>query len=152
MLAQIPRLVYIPVFRTVKSATENTWNVEVLHNLPDSPSAELSVTDVILRSISLPTVFPSYQGYCDGGLVATNPSLTALGHTLGASALAKDPSDVAMFSLGSGRVIRFIADATHDWGEHWREAELRGRERERWRERERDGGRERWRERGREGA
>ena len=49
----------------------------MFHNF-DRDSDGLSLVDAVLRSCSAPTYFPVYQNYCDGGVWANNPSMSAV--------------------------------------------------------------------------
>ena len=94
-----------------------TWKPKIFHNLPgeDSDGDEL-VVDVALRTSAAPTFFPTYQGYCDGGVAANNPAMVAL-------ALALDPRSgkcnldhLKLLSLGAGKSGRYVKGNNHDWG------------------------------------
>jgi hypothetical protein len=67
----------------------------------------------------MPTILPAVDGYVDGALVASNPSLVALtvarcrgGHQNGQSA----DGDIRLLSIGTGYVPRHIAGKRRDWG------------------------------------
>ena len=56
-----------------------TWKPKFFHNFPGHDTdAHEKVVDVALRTSAAPSYFPIYQGYIDGGVVAGNPSMTAL--------------------------------------------------------------------------
>jgi len=97
----------------------------IFHNIPacstmendsTSYSGEELASDVVMRTIAAPTYFPSYQQYVDGGLFAHDPSSLALSLSLSPKRLNKRPEEIAILSLGTGRVFHYYEDKTHDWG------------------------------------
>lgn len=90
------------------------WKVKIFHNYEGegSDGAELAV-DVGLRTSAAPTYFPSHQGYVDGGIVANNPALCALGRVVKAGVPQKD---VVLLSLGTGSPPVYIEGGRLDWG------------------------------------
>jgi len=82
------------------------------------PDLSLRVVDAALRSSAAPTIFPIYQGYCDGAITANNPSLVAVSKALAhTSKLRRE--DVRVLSLGAGSRINSLAvsqDGGDDWG------------------------------------
>lgn len=103
------------------------WKPKLFHNFPgtDSDGAELA-WKVGLYTSAAPTYFPSFEGYVDGGVFATNPSMCALAQTQDARigrrvALA----DLALFSLGTGSSLIYVKGKRHDWGyAQWAQALL----------------------------
>jgi patatin-like phospholipase/acyl hydrolase len=97
---------------------ENHWYPHFIHNYTDDPNSPYLndlVVDCALRSAAAPTVFPSHQGYIDGGMIANNPSTPAI-----AVALRHEPnlnlSDISLLSLGTGLTPTILeADSTR-WG------------------------------------
>ena len=124
-LDDLGRRVLVPAFDLeAEVAGRRRWKPKFFHNFPgdDSDGAERLV-DVALRSTATPSYFPSYQGYVDGGVVASNPSLAALAQALDARNPAGERpalAEIALLSLGSGEVPRFISGQQNDWGWlHW---------------------------------
>jgi uncharacterized protein len=74
------------------------------------------VVDVAMRTSAAPSYFPIYQGYIDGGVVAGNPSMTALAQALEPSTGGQSLSDITLLSVGTGRNNRYIAAQDNDWG------------------------------------
>lgn len=91
------------------------WKAKFFHNFPgpDSDASERLV-DVALRSSAAPVYFPAYQGYIDGGVVATNPGVCALAQVLRAG--VAELGELALLSLGTGLNARFIRSESADWG------------------------------------
>src|SRR6185436_3897608 len=84
----------------------------------DVDRAEL-VADVALRTSAAPTIFPIYQGYIDGGVVANNPSVAALAQVMKRSAgqpVVDPTTDVLLLSLGTGTSFRWIDSTDGEWG------------------------------------
>ncbi len=97
-----------------------TWKPKIFHNFPgsDSDSEEL-VVDVALRTAAAPTFFPTYQGYCDGGVACNNPAMVAVAAALDGRNMpvARYPLEtLKVLSIGTGRVGRYIKGKNLDWG------------------------------------
>lgn len=97
---------------------ENNWYPHFIHNYTDDPNSKYLnelVVDCALRSAAAPTVFPSHQGYIDGGMIANNPSTPAI-----AVALRHEPglalSDISLLSVGTGRTPMIVKRGTTHWG------------------------------------
>ena len=90
------------------------WTHHYFHNFNDSETKHHSLVDVAMASGAAPLYFPSYQGYVDGGVFATNPSMAGL-----CKALEQDPmlhiQDVQLFSIGSGLSPNAI-ESDVSWG------------------------------------
>jgi hypothetical protein len=57
------------------------------------------------------------DGYIDGGVYASNPSMCALAQTQDRRyGPIPDLKDLYLFSLGTGTCLQYIKGATHDWG------------------------------------
>lgn len=72
--------------------------------------------DVALRTSAAPLLFPSYQGYIDGGVVANNPAMCTLAQALHPGSAAQTLSQVALLSVGTGSRNFGVPGETHDWG------------------------------------
>jgi patatin-like phospholipase/acyl hydrolase len=95
---------------------ENEWYPHFVHNYPDDPKyLDELVVDCALRSSAAPTIFPSHQGFIDGGLIANNPSTPAI-----AVALRHEPnlalSDICLLSVGTGLSPMIVKTDTSRWG------------------------------------
>ena len=101
-----------------RSAAKNrTWEPKIFHNCSGykSDGNEL-VVDVALRAVAMPTFFPTYQGYCDGGMVANNPAMMALANALDHRVGDSKLNQIKLLSLGAGKAGHFVKGNNHDWG------------------------------------
>jgi patatin-like phospholipase/acyl hydrolase len=124
ILGELTRWVVIPSFKLDSGRStgeDRRWQPEIFHNLRTAPRdhRQLTVSQVILRATATPTLFPSMEGYVDGGLVANNPSMVALAHLN--EALTKPNHQqgghkIALFSIGTGLVQSYIERSRNDWG------------------------------------
>ncbi len=98
---------------------KRTWKPKLFHNLRgrNSDRGELA-WKVGLYTAAAPTFFPSVDGYVDGGVYATNPSMCGLAQTQDQRYF--DPpvplDDVVLLSLGTGASLLHIRGRVHDWG------------------------------------
>ncbi|MEJ2265588.1 MAG: hypothetical protein P8X95_19265 [Anaerolineales bacterium] len=94
-----------------------TWKPKFFHNYPgeDSDAAE-KVVDVALRTSAAPTYFPIYQGYIDGGVFATNPSVCALTQALHPETGGQGLEDLVILSIGTGTNPMYLTETDADWG------------------------------------
>jgi patatin-like phospholipase/acyl hydrolase len=82
-LAQLTKRVLVPAFDLDNgAATDRRWKAKLFHNFPgpDSDGDALAYR-VAVATAAAPTYFASYDGYVDGGVFATNPSMCALAQT-----------------------------------------------------------------------
>ncbi len=119
-LSDLSKKVLVPAFdldNEATGATPRTWKPKFFHNYKgsDSDGAELAV-DVAMRTSAAPTFFPAYQGYVDGGVVANNPSLSALTQALDAKAGNQDLKNIKLLSLSTGINPTYIKGKDLDWG------------------------------------
>lgn len=98
-----PRLIDLPkkvAIMAFELSHHGRWQPHIFHNFSHAqPSAHL--VDAALASSAAPLYFPSYQGFLDGGVFATNPSMSGLCLAL------KNVADltlerVKLISFGSG--------------------------------------------------
>jgi uncharacterized protein len=93
------------------------WKAKFFHNFPGPGSdEEESVVDVGIRTSAAPTYFPIYQGYIDGGVVAGNPSMSALAQALHPLTGRQASVDIVLFSVGTGLNPRYLASKNGNWG------------------------------------
>jgi patatin-like phospholipase/acyl hydrolase len=122
-LDQLSRRVLVPAFDLDNQAadpTARTWKPKIFHNFPglDSDGDQLAYR-VGTYTASAPTFFPTADGYVDGGVFATNPSMCALAQTQDPR---NEPSDrgtldeLVMLSLGTGHSLQYIESPSHNWG------------------------------------
>lgn len=120
-LHQLERHVLIPAFDLDNEAfgTARTWKPKLFHNIPGSDSdGEQQVAHIARYTALAPTFFPSEDGFIDGGVYATNPAMCAVAQALDPRRATKPPAlrDIALLSLGTGQLGRFIAGDRHNWG------------------------------------
>lgn len=120
-LGDLSKRVLITTFdldNEAENASERTWKPKLFHNFqgPGNDRAELAYR-VGLYTAAAPTYFPSVDGYIDGGVYATNPSMCALAQTQD-ERYEPTPSldDVVLFSMGTGTSLYYIKGRSHDWG------------------------------------
>jgi len=120
-LAQLKRRILITAFdldNESHNKASRTWKPKLFHNFPghDTDGSELAFK-VGLYTSAAPTYFPSVDGYIDGGVYATNPSMCALAQSQD-SDFKKRPllSDVVLLSLGTGTCLLYIEGKELDWG------------------------------------
>jgi uncharacterized protein len=116
----LPKKVLIAAFELDNQGRNlgtRTWKPKFFHNYPgpDSDGRERAV-DVALRTSAAPIYFPITQGYIDGGVVANNPSMAALAQVLDNRHAAQSAGNVALFSLGTGHLPKFLAVRDAAWG------------------------------------
>ena len=103
-----------------EAATDRTWKPKLFHNFPgDDSDGEALAYRVGTASAAAPTYFATYDGYIDGGVFATNPSMCALAQTQDPRippAERADLGDLRLLSLGTGRSLHHIEGKNHDWG------------------------------------
>lgn len=94
-----------------------TWKPKIFHNFsgPQADDAEM-VVDVIVRSSAMPIQFASFQGYIDGTVVASNPSMLALTQAIDRATGKQDLANIRLLSFSSGYFPRYIGGTEHDWG------------------------------------
>jgi patatin-like phospholipase/acyl hydrolase len=120
-LGQLKKRVLITAFdldNENPDPAKRTWKPKLFHNFPGPNSDRASsAVDVGLYTSSAPTYFPSVDGYIDGGVYASNPSMCALAQTQD-SRYSPTPSlnEVLLLSLGTGISLQYIKGKSHDWG------------------------------------
>lgn len=120
-LGQLERRVLITAFdldNEDPNPGKRTWKPKLFHNFPGTNSdSAYSVVDVGLYTSAAPTYFPSVDGYIDGGVYASNPSICALAQTQDNRYSPTPPlDDVLLLSLGTGTSLQYIKGNSHDWG------------------------------------
>jgi patatin-like phospholipase/acyl hydrolase len=122
-LDELDKRVVIPAFDLDNASpdpTARTWKPKIFHNFPglDSDGAQLAYK-VATYTASAPTIFPTTDGYIDGGVFATNPAMCALAQTQDPR---NEPADragldeIRMLSFGTGHSLQYIDGPSHDWG------------------------------------
>jgi patatin-like phospholipase/acyl hydrolase len=120
-LAQLDKRVLVAAFDLDNEASvERTWKPKLFHNFPgDDSDGELLAYRVGTASAAAPTYFATFDGYIDGGVYATNPSMCALAQTQDTRIPATERADlqeVRLLSLGTGQSLQHIEGKSHDWG------------------------------------
>lgn len=92
------------------------WRPAFFHNFDDSHHLDDLVVDVALRSAAAPTIFPSHDGYIDGGMMANNPSTAAIAYALGHAKPRPALEDFCVLSVGTGLSPSIINYDTKGWG------------------------------------
>ncbi len=120
-LGQLKRRVLITAFDLDNESPDplkRTWKPKLFHNFPgkDNDGAELAYK-VGLYTAAAPTYFPTVDGYVDGGVYASNPSMCALAQSQDAR-IKNGPAlkDVVLLSLGTGTSLVYIKGKNLDWG------------------------------------
>jgi len=120
-LGQLQRHVLITTFDLDNEATDankRTWKPKLFHNIPGQGNdAGWLAYKVGLYTSAAPTYFPAVDGFIDGGVFATNPSMCALAQTQDSRNAEHPPlSEVALLSLGTGTSLTYIKGKNLDWG------------------------------------
>ena len=120
-LGWLSKEVLIPSFDLDANADTvyRAWKPKFFTNRPGDPDRGERVADVALRTTAAPSIFPIYQGYIDGGVVANNPSIAALAQVMKRDAgqpKVDVTSDVMLLSLGTGTSFRWIDSMDGEWG------------------------------------
>lgn len=118
-LGQLKKRVLVTAFDLDNEAqTGRTWKPKLFHNFPgkDNDRGEFAV-NVGLYTSAAPTYFPSVDGYIDGGVYASNPSMCALAQTQD-QRYQPTPAlnEVRLLSLGTGRSLQYVKGKKHNWG------------------------------------
>lgn len=102
----------------LKEPTKRAWKPKIFHNAEKNPDADLdaSVVEVALRSAAAPVYFPTAGKYIDGGVVANNPAMIGLAQALDRRGPVNELAHIKIFSLGTGKIPRFIPGEDLDWG------------------------------------
>jgi len=122
-LGELSKRVLVTAFDLDNGATtDRRWKAKLFHNFPGPDSDGDAVAyRVAVATAAAPTYFASYDGYVDGGVFATNPSMCALAQTRDPRVPAAERADLAevrLLSFGTGRTLRFIEGDRLDWG-YW---------------------------------
>jgi uncharacterized protein len=117
-LRDLSRRVLVTTF-DLNDEARSTWKPKIFHNYPGSDSdGEVLAAKVGVYTSAAPTYFASDDGYVDGGVFATNPSMCALAQTqderIGDE--RAELHEVRLLSLGTGRSLERIEGDRHDWG------------------------------------
>jgi len=123
-LGGLSKHVVVPVFKLDNPESERShrsWKPVVFHNYRRRTDnhCQMPVSQVVLCATATPTIFPSVDGYVDGGLVANNPSMIALTHLQEKRYCEfgrRNVEDIVLFSIGTGCEPQYIDEQRVDWG------------------------------------
>ena len=98
-----------------------TWNPKFFHNFTGADSdGDSLVVDVAMSTSAAPTYFPSWGVFIDGGVIANNPSMAAVGQALDGRNQAGERAtlgEIKLMSIGTGASLQYIDGIDHDWGD-----------------------------------
>lgn len=95
--------------------TKRCWQPKLFGNLPSYEfDGNVPVYKAALYTAAAPVYFPSVDGFVDGGVFASNPSVIALSE--GVVHFERKPEDIVMLSISTGLSRSFIEGREHDWG------------------------------------
>ena len=112
-LKDLGKLVIIPTLYIGDETSE--WRPIFYNNLPNSPTENARVVDVAMCSSAAPVFFPTYDCHIDGGIVASDPSLSTIIYSLDQK-LGKNLEDIRLLSIGTGYMYNSIKHDTTSWG------------------------------------
>ena len=104
-----------PVSHDRGTGPERRWKPKLFHNFPgpDSDGGALAYR-VAVATAAAPTYFASYDGYIDGGVFATNPSMCALAQTQDARIPADERAELHELRR-EARVLLSDVTAATEW-------------------------------------
>ena len=120
-LSQLKKRVMIATFKLDNEGKGpggiRMWKMKFFQNYPGPGSdGDQLVVDVAVRTAVAPAYFPTYQGYIDGGVAASNPAMCALAQALDKVAGRQNIQEVSMLSMGTGYNPHFLPVKDADWG------------------------------------
>ena len=95
------------------------WKPKIFHNFKGNDTDEEEYAyKVGLYTSAAPTYFPTVDGYIDGGVFASNPSMCALSQTQDTRFFTSPPKfdEIVLLSLGTGFSLNYIKGKNLDWG------------------------------------
>jgi uncharacterized protein len=120
-LGQLKKRVLITAFdldNEDPDPSKRTWKPKLFHNFPGpNNDQEQLAYKVGMYTSAAPAYFPTVDGYIDGGVYASNPSMCALAQTQDRRYEPKPTlEDIVLLSLGTGMSLQYIKGQVHDWG------------------------------------
>lgn len=120
-LAQLSKRVMIATFKLDNEGKGpggvRMWKMKFFENYPGPGSdGDQLLVDVAIRTAVAPAYFPTYQGYIDGGVAASNPAMCALAQALDKVTGRQNVQDVSLLSMGTGYNPHFLPIQDADWG------------------------------------
>lgn len=116
-LGQLAKKVVIPTFDLNACVQGRAcWAPHFMHNF-GGPDNNIPMVQAALRTSAAPVYFPSVGSFIDGGVIANDPAMVALGRVLD-KANAPNPKleEVSLLSLGTGVATNSVTGLDHDWG------------------------------------
>jgi uncharacterized protein len=94
------------------------WEPLLLHNFPNSTTADTKVADAVVATSAMPGMFGShqfgnYQGTVDGAFVNHDPTLAAIALAIQSGV---NPADIVAICFGTGFMPNSLGSATATWG------------------------------------
>jgi patatin-like phospholipase/acyl hydrolase len=118
-LGELPKRVVVTAFdldNEDKDPAKRSWKPKVFHNFPNG-DVTVPAYKAGTYTSAAPTYFSTEDGYIDGSVFATNPSMCALAQTqddrIGEYI---ELDDVIMLSVGTGIKLTYIPGKSLDWG------------------------------------
>lgn len=102
-----------------KEKNARCWKPKIFHNYDgEGCDGEEYAYKVGLYTSAAPTYFPAVDGYIDGGVFATNPSMCALSQTQDLRFLTSPPKldEIVLLSIGTRISLTYIEGKNLDWG------------------------------------
>lgn len=112
-LKDLGKLVVVPSFYIGNETS--SWKPIFYNNIPNSGTEDARVIDVAMSSSAAPVFFPTYNNHIDGGIIATDPSLSCVLYAMGKE-LDKKTSNMRLLSIGTGYNYNSIKEDTTSWG------------------------------------
>ncbi|MCR8745411.1 patatin-like phospholipase family protein [Romboutsia lituseburensis] len=112
-LKDLGKLVVIPSFYIGSETSE--WKPVFYNNIPNSATENERVIDVAMSSSAAPVFFPTYQNHIDGGIIATDPGVSCVIHSI-SKEIGKYKEDLRLLSFGTGYNFNSIKQDTTSWG------------------------------------
>ena len=100
----------------VDDCISQSWNPIFLNNFPYSKTQYEYAIDAALSSSAVPILFPSHGRNIDGGIVAGNPSPSAIALAVDKNAGKQKIEDICLLSIGTGYNALKIKSDTSKWG------------------------------------
>lgn len=101
--------------------TNDMWRPALFTNMPKGkgrvePDSDLLLVDAAMRCTAGPAFYPIYQGYVDGAVFGSNPSLSALSRAMESFPDSVTTANAAVLSVGNGTSDSAVRGKYHDWG------------------------------------
>ncbi|NBV24586.1 MAG: patatin [Proteobacteria bacterium] len=112
-LKKLDRSVLFTSFNVGASGTNGSWTPLLLHNLPNSTTAETPIVDAVVSSGAMPGMFGSWKGNVDGAFAHHDPTLAAIAVAVGNGI---NLTDITAICIGTGFMPNSIASDTSNWG------------------------------------